>query len=418
MRSELPSAVRARRDRSLCERLLADPSVRRAIQRIDELTSGYGYYQRRRLLTGAIRLTRGMYPELADTLTDCKRILGVEQPVEIYVKADPLMGASCARTPNGMLAIALTSRLLETFTQSELRFVLGHELGHARFGHFDIPMPITATVRDAAGRLVSRPLALEMFVWCRAAELTADRAGLLCSRDPEAAAQSFFKLASGLARGPVTADLDAYASQVEALIATPEARARPRDDDDTLDCFSTHPYGAVRVRALVAFARSAAYRQAVGHAAPGEAISDDDLEAVVERDLDLMEPSYLEEKTARSEELRRLLFEAGVCVAAANGAIDESELDALRALLGASALLGTVEPEAVRAGLEGKLQRAREAAPLAERAQLVQHLTIVAAADGVVCDAEFAEMRRIAGALGVDPVVIEQTLSAAASPMD
>ena len=418
MTGQLPSAICARRDRALRERLLADSSVTRAIKRIDELTSGYGYYQRRRLLTGAIRLTRNMYPELAETLAECKNILGVDQPVEMYVRADAHMGASCARTPSGMFAIALTSRLLEAFNQSELRFVLGHELGHARFGHFDIPMPITATIRDAAGRLVSRPLALEMFVWCRAAEITADRAGLLCSRDPQAAAQSFFKLASGLSDGRVTADLDAYASQIEALVATPEARSRPRDDDDTLDCFSTHPYGAVRVRALVAFSRSAAYRQAIGHSSPGQAISDEDLEAIVERDLDLMEPSYLEEKTARSEELRRLLFDAGICVADANGEIEEAELDALRALLGSSALLGKPDPQAIREKLPERLAQLRDSATFAERAQLVQHLTIIAAADGQVCDAEFAEMRRVADALGVDPMVIEQTLSASAAPMD
>ena len=413
-----PEQLEARRDLALRTKLLDDPAVKRAIHRVDELTSGYGYFQRRRLLTGGIRLTRSMYPSLAETLAECKSILGVESPVEVYVKNDPFMGASCAKAPSGLLSIMLTSSLLQAFNPAELRFVIGHELGHARFDHFAIPMPITATIRDMAGRLVSRPMALEMFVWCRAAEISADRAGLLCSRDPEAAAQSFFKLASGLSDGPVATDLDAFAAQVEALAATPEARERPRDDDDTLDCFCTHPYGSVRVRALVAFAKSALYQRATGSAVDAAAISDDDLAAIVERDLDLMEPSYLEEKTAHSEELRRLLFEAGVCVAAANGEIEETELDALRTLLGATAMLGSIDSDAIRSQIDDRLAKVREASPLAERAQLVQHLTIVAAADGQVCDEEFAEMRRIAVALDVDPMVIEQTLAAAAAPMD
>ena len=410
--------LEARRDLALRARLLDDPAVQRAIHRVDELTSGYGYFQRRRLLTGGIRLTRSMYPSLAETLGECKAILGIEAPVEIYVKNDPFMGASCARAPSGLLSIMLTSRLLEAFTPAELRFVIGHELGHARFDHFAIPMPITATIRDMAGRLVSRPLALEMFVWCRAAEISADRAGLLCSRDPEAAAHSFFKLASGLSAGPVSSDLQAFAAQVEALAATPEARAQPRDDDDTLDCFCTHPYGSVRVRALVAFARSAKYRQAIGESLPSDAIGDDELAAIVERDLDLMEPSYLEETSAHSEELRRLLFESGVCVAAANGEIESAELDALRTLLGPTAMLGEIDPAAIRERIDERLARVRETSPLAERAQLVQHLTIVAAADGQVCEAELYEMQRIAAALDVDPLVIEQTLAAAAAPMD
>ena len=56
--------------------------------------------------------------------------------------------------------------------------------------------------------------------------------------------------------------------------------------------------------------------------------------------------------------------------------------------------------------------------PLARRAQLIQHLTIVAAADGKVTPEELAEMGRIAVRLQVGPTVIEQTLEASANPLD
>jgi Zn-dependent protease with chaperone function len=391
--------------------------VQRAVKRVNEITSGYGYVQRRRLLTDSIRLTKSMAPELVGALAECRETLELENPVELYVRPDPRMGASCSRSPSGLISIALTSRLIEAFSPSELRFVLGHELGHVRWDHFAIPMPLTATIQDYAGRLVSRPQALEMFVWSRAAEITADRAGLVCSRDPEAAAASFFKLASGLSSSSVKADLEAFASQVDALVAAPEARKEPRDDDDTLDCFSTHPYCAVRVRALVAFSKSAAYEQATGHKTAG--VSEDDLAEIVERDLDLMEPSYLEEKTVKSEQLRRILFDGGVVIAAANGEISDQEMSALRALLGSTTTdLGDIAPEQARKDLDERLADASNSFTLAERAQLLQHLTIVAAADGVVCDEEYVEMLRIAGALEVDPMVIEQTLHASRAPMD
>ena len=44
--------------------------------------------------------------------------------------------------------------------------------------------------------------------------------------------------------------VEAFASQVESLASAPSAAHEVRDDDDTLDCFSTHPYTPVRVRAL------------------------------------------------------------------------------------------------------------------------------------------------------------------------
>lgn len=92
-------------------------------------------------------------------------------------------------------------------------------------------------------------------------------------------------------------------------------------------------------------------------------------------------------RDAHSEQLRRLLFEAGVCVAAANGEIEKSEIEALRTLLGATAMLGEIDPAAIRGAIDERLARVRESSPLAERAQLVQHLTIVAGADGQVGDA-------------------------------
>jgi len=129
--------------------------------------------------------------------------------------------------------LTLTSRLLEQFTPAELRFVIGHELGHAALDHYGIPMPITAAIEDMAGTIVSRHTALKLYAWARSAEISADRIGLICAKDPEAAASGFFKLASGMSSDRVRPDLSAFARQVESLASAPEAREKPRDDDDT-----------------------------------------------------------------------------------------------------------------------------------------------------------------------------------------
>jgi uncharacterized tellurite resistance protein B-like protein len=410
------TALQARKDRLLREKLAADSGVKRAINKIEERSSGFGFFQRHRLLAGGLRLTRRMAPEIADALAACRELTGLQRPVELYVRPSTDFNAFCVKNPAGPVIVALTSGLVEAFTPAELRFVLGHELGHVAFDHFGIPMPLTATIQDLGGTLVSRPKALELHVWTRSAEISADRVGLVCSRDPQAAAMAFFKLASGLTSGRVHADLEAYASQVDSLASAPDARAELRDEDDTLDCFSTHPYSGARVRALVAFSRSQAYAKLIGESGGG--IGDDELEAIVERDLALMEPSYLEDKTRQSELMRKLLYVAGVSVAAANGEVAQVELDALRALLGAAQTSGKLDVEKARKDLDEAIAAAVKEVGLAGRAKLVQHLTIIAAADGEVDDAEVHEMHRIAGLLGVDTQVVEQTLAGAAAPMD
>lgn len=410
--------VQARRDRVLREKLAADAGVQLALKKVEEQTSGFGAFSRRRLLTGALRLTRAMAPDVADALSVCREALGWDEPLEVYVKPDPMYGAFCMKPPTGPMILGLTSRLVEGMTAGELRFVVGHELAHCAFRHFDLPMPAVAAVEDLAGPIVSRPIAIELYLWCRSAEITADRAGLVCTRDLDAAASAFFKLSSGLSTSRVHSDVSAYLAQVDALGAAPSARQKPRDDDDTLECFATHPYAPLRLRALAAYARSDAYEQALGRGGLGTRLKIDEAEEIVERDLELMEPSYLEEKSDQAERMRRVLYLSGVVVAAANGTVHETEMKALQTLLGTEALYGEVKPAACRVELDEKLPAARAEASFVQRTQLVQHLTIVAAADGNVDAAELDAMYAIADRLGVPPVVVDHTLAASARPMD
>jgi Zn-dependent protease with chaperone function/uncharacterized tellurite resistance protein B-like protein len=412
--------VQARRDRELRGALAEDRGVQQALERLGERASGDGFRARRGLLANAIRLNRRMAPQVADALADCRARLGIERPVEIFLRPDPLYRASCYQGRSGPLVIALASRLVEDFTPAELRFVLGHELGHAAFDHFGIPMPITATIEDSGGTLVSRATQLRLFVWCRAAEVSADRAGLVCAGDPAAGALAFFKMASGLSRPVITADLDAFASQLEAMAAAPgtahdDTRGDTQDDHDPLDNFAAHPYTPLRVRALLAFGHSDAFHALTGQG--GGAIAIDTVEQVVERDLALMEPSYLEAAGPDAERLRRGLYCAGVAVAAAHADVSPGELSALRALLGAQQARSPEDVGQIQAELEARLGELA-ARPLVHRAQLVQHLTVIAGADGHVADEEYAEMARIAERLGVPAQVIDQTLAGAAAPMD
>ncbi len=417
------TTFQARRDRELRAELAADRGVQKALAYFDKRASGYGFRHRRALLAESIRLHRGMAPQVAEAIDDCRAALGFDKPIEVYLQPSPVYNAFCSKGRAGPLVVGLTSRLLDEFTPGELRFVLGHELGHALFEHYGIPMPITATIEDIGGTLVSRAVQLKMFVWCRAAEVSADRAGLLCCQDPEVGAAAFFKMASGLSKAQIKTDLDAFGRQIESIASTPSATIEAPGDDDTLDCFSTHPYTPVRVRALLAFGRSREFHAAIGRsdgAAGAHDLGLDEVEAIVERDLALMEPSYLEEPGADAEKMRRGLYCAGVAVAASHGGVSDLEMSALRALLGAKQAQTPDSADGVAkvlTELDGLLAELA-AAPLARRAQLVQHLTVIAGADGHVADEEYAEMARIAEALGVPQEVIDQTLHAAAAPMD
>ncbi len=411
-----PKTIQVRHDRTLREALGQDFGVKKAQQRIKEYYSGKGYGYRRSLLSSALRLTRSMSPEIADTLAQCKEVIGYNSPIELYVTNQPQFNASCFKEQSGPTILTLSSRLLEAFTPAELRFVIGHELGHATFDHYGLPMPLTATLEEMGVTFVSRDMSLKLFAWCRSAELSADRIGLVCAQDAEAAASGFFKLASGVASNRIKPDLESFAKQVESLVSAPEARDKLRDDDVYMDCFSTHPYSPVRVRACWAFSRSEPYLQALGKSTSG-ALKLDDVEKIIDDDMALMEPTYLQEKGNKSDILRRLLYTGGIAVAAAYNGIEPSELEALSKLLGPDYQTPPSDTALVIKDLDARIKAALEV-PLMARAQLVQHLTIIAAADGTVQDEEMRVMEQIALGLGVDPYVIHQTIRGAMSPMD
>ena len=410
-----PRHFQVRREQQLRDEVVGDFGVRKALAKIREVRGGKGYGYRRSLLSSTLRLTRSMSPEIADTVAQCKALIGHEGPVEVYVTPEHQFNATCYREVRGPTVLTLSSRLLEAFSAAELRFVIGHELGHAAFDHYGLPMPVTAMVEELGIPFVSRHMSLKLYAWCRSAELSADRIGLLCAQDPQAAASGFFKLASGMASPRVVPDLATFARQVESLASAPEAREKEYDED-TLDCFSTHPYNPVRVRAVWAFSRSKPFLDAMGKSSL-DAWTLDEVEAMVDRDMQLMEPTYLQEKNQTSDTLRRLLYTAGVAVAAASGGVDPSELDAIGRLLGSDHADTPTDVDKVLRDLDGRIKDALEV-PLLYRAQLVQHLTIVAAADGHVSDDELHVMEDIARRLEVGPGVVHETIRGAMHPLD
>jgi hypothetical protein len=81
-----------------------------------------------------------MAPEIAKMADECVEKLAVELPLELYVYSSPQFNAACFKPEDERLYVMFSSSLLEGFTSQELKFVMGHELGHHVFDHHDIPV--------------------------------------------------------------------------------------------------------------------------------------------------------------------------------------------------------------------------------------------------------------------------------------
>ncbi|MFW2368483.1 MAG: M48 family metallopeptidase, partial [Desulforhopalus sp.] len=205
--------IRCQNDLELYNKLLQYPDVIRVNEFLahkeNERESGI----RRRLLSTSVRLSRGMAPDIHTMADECIETLEGKIPLELYVFPSPDFNAMCFKPEDGRLFIMFSSRLLEAFSESELRFVMGHELGHHIYGHHDIPIGFLLR-----GEAKPDPrLALELFAWSRYAEISADRAGAHCARDLDSVARSLFKLASGLTGKMIKFELGDFLNQVDDM---------------------------------------------------------------------------------------------------------------------------------------------------------------------------------------------------------
>lgn len=201
------------------------------------------------LIQNAARVTPETSPQLAGLVQDCMARLRPGQ-VQVFVTRERQLNAYTFGV-NQPFTVVLFAPLLKVMDADELRFIIGHELGHVALGH--------TWLNSILGGMAGVPTTLGMVViliaafrwWNRACEYSADRAGLIACRNPEKAVSALVKLASGGARG--SAEMQNALARIEA------------EDDSwanvAAESLSTHPMVVRRIAELRKYAASSEYRR-------------------------------------------------------------------------------------------------------------------------------------------------------------
>ena len=393
--------IRCQNDQELYNKLLKHPDVIRVneilAQKENESQSGI----RRRLLSTSVRLSSGMAPHIHKMADECIETLEGKIPLELYVFPSPDFNAMCFKPEDGRLFIMFSSSLLEAFTESELRFVMGHELGHHIYGHHDIPIGFLLR-----GEAKPDPrLALELFAWSRYAEISADRAGAHCARDLDSVARSLFKLASGLTGKMIKFDLGDFLNQVDDMQLE---NAVPGKDAPKEDWFSTHPFSPLRVKALKLYDESE-YARKGGTASAG-------LEVAVQGLMSLMEPSYMKGKTEAATHMRRLLYAGAIAVADASNGISIEEIAIFEQFFGMGEFSRSLDLSRIKEDLSNRAEKALDNTSVPQRMQVLRDLCLVAKASGHTTMSEQRVLEEIADALTIPRSFITQTLDQRIEP--
>jgi Zn-dependent protease with chaperone function len=259
-----PQAYEHPSDKSTLDALQRMSSLDTLVRKCNEF--GLERLLRVQLMGSYLRATQDSFPDLYRLIKEGCEVLDIPKQPQLYLQPGGL-NAFTAGVEKPI--IVLNAGLVDQLSEDQLRFVIGHELGHIKSGHvlyyqIAVLLPIIAQVIDTAtlglGGLLSIGLQVALVRWQRMSELTADRAGLLACQDVNAAIGAMIHLAglpAKLADNVNTEDFIAQARDFEAY------------DSDKLDWIAkilsgmgqTHPWTVMRAHEFLKWIDAGAYDQ-------------------------------------------------------------------------------------------------------------------------------------------------------------
>jgi len=229
-----------------------DALLRRFVGAIGERRLRYLY------LASAVRVSEGQFRDVHRVFRESCEILDLQRTPELYVSQNPIVNAGAIGIDEPF--VVLHSATLELYTPDELRFVIGHELGHIVSEHVLYKTMLRLLLQIGLGRVGLPGLAILGVVaalkeWDRKSELSADRAGLLCLQETEAADRVLMKMAGG----PQVAQMDTaeFVRQADEYERGGDLR------DGALKLLNllwlSHPFPVLRLAELRDYVASGAY---------------------------------------------------------------------------------------------------------------------------------------------------------------
>ncbi|MBH0777205.1 M48 family metallopeptidase [Nocardia bovistercoris] len=216
-------------------------------------------------LATAVRVDERQFRTLHHLRQDCVEILDARTTPEMYVIQSPTVNALTIGMDTPF--IVLTTGLIELMDTEELRFVIGHELGHALSGHAVYRTMLMHLLRISAsvgwmpvGGWALRAIVAALMEWSRKSELSGDRAGLLCGQDVDASVRVHMKTAGG-----------AWVHEMNhgAFLAQADDYERSGDlRDGVLKLLNlelqSHPFSVLRAAELRRWIQSGEYERVLG----------------------------------------------------------------------------------------------------------------------------------------------------------
>lgn len=280
-----------------------------------------GVFSERRMralyLANAVRTSELQFREVHRMHVESTKVLDVGWEPELYVVQNPMVNAMTFGLDKPF--IVLNTELVDLLDDEELRFVIGHELGHVMSGHalYTSVLANLMQIAGAAGLLALPALALRAIIealleWFRKAEVSCDRAGLLVGQDPGASMRTHMKLAGGARLEEM--HLPAFLEQGEEYLNTGDFR------DSVIRLLNMlgtrHPFPVARAQELKRWIETGDYAQIIAGEYPRR---EDDKDVKISEEMRAAVKNYRDGFDASQDPLAKLARDMSESAATAGG---------------------------------------------------------------------------------------------------
>jgi len=339
------------------------------------------------LLTNGVKFNNVIAPRLHDICHRVKETLKFTEDIDFFVVRSTDFNAFSV---NGFgffpHIICINSGLIQFFSDEELAFVIGHEIGHLIFKHSQLNVA-SMILRGSETKNVSKQVINTFYRWSQYAEISSDRMGFMAQPNLETIGKVFFKMISGLSDEYMKFDIREYLKQLDQI-----------KNMSYKEFYASHPTNLIRLKCIELFSQSELYGNCQKSPMKAEKLYSEMQEVL---NLNEIHPQKEDQKKAVE-----FLCCAGMYIANADKEITPKELDALYDSLARY----TSQPEkyCVFKSFEELVERKNAICQYYSESKndhkfyLYEHIVYLAVCDGKLTEDERAVLFEIADRLGID----------------
>ena len=259
----------------------------------------------------SFKVSEKLAPRLFNSFKEVMDRLEFTEATEFYITNNPELNAfAVSRLEEDQSHIInINSGLIDKVDDDELKFIVGHEIGHLISNNANIAQLLNFVFADQT----ETPLMMQhkIAVWDKLSELTADRFGFIACGNLDKVLSCFFKIASGLSVERLSFDPKAFSIENEEILNY----FKETGSGNLL----SHPINPIRIKAVELFETSKLYMNLISKE---ELLTDTALDNEIS---ELIQSLMVISNSPINYHRTKFIASAGLIVAGIDKAIEQEE---------------------------------------------------------------------------------------------